>query len=179
VFKFILFAFYTFIISHHICCFSVHSSTKLFAQSLVFDVSEFSLIHLSIFTSKQLKNINITLFTHQNNYLNFTFACTSTINKDIKKTKNSKFFTLHLSVFYKSKLISYLILSESYKQKHHTTLKVLIFLTSHLTKWHSNNIKKTLHHIKTFTKHQNHIYIIIFHSQNTTFSIFQTTFQIF
>jgi len=134
VFKFILFAFYTLIISHHICCFSVHLSAKLFIQSLLFDVSEFLLIHLSIFTSKQLKNINTATFTHQNNYLNFAFMCTSTINKDIRKIKNSKFFSLHSSVFHKSKLFSFLILSESYKQKHHTALKVLIFLTSHLTK---------------------------------------------
>jgi len=50
-----------------------------------------------------------------------------------QKIENNKFFALHSSVFHKSKLFSYLILSESYKQKHHTTLKVLIFLTSYLT----------------------------------------------
>ncbi len=91
MFEFILFAFYTLIISHHICCFSVHSSARLFAQSSVFDVSEFLLIHSSIFTSKQLKNINITTLTHQNNHLNFTFVCTPTINKDIKKSKTVNF----------------------------------------------------------------------------------------
>jgi len=64
VFKYILFAFYTFIISHYIDCFSVHLIAKLFAQSSVFDVSEFLLIYSSIFTSKQLKNINIVAFTH-------------------------------------------------------------------------------------------------------------------
>jgi len=45
----------------------------------------------------------------------------------LKKIKISKFFTLHSSVFYSSKSFLYLVLSESYKQKHCTTLKVLIF----------------------------------------------------
>jgi len=99
VFEFVLFAFYTLIISHHICCFSVHSSAKLFTQPSVFDVSEFSLIHLSIFTSKQLKNINITTFTHQNNHLNSAFACTSTINKDIKKPKTAN-CTHHILLYF-------------------------------------------------------------------------------
>jgi len=138
VFEFVWFAFYTLIISHHICCFSVHLIAKLFVQSSVFNVFEFLLTYLS----KQLKNINITTFTHQNNCLNFTFVCTSTINKVIKKIKNSKLFTLHSSVFHTLKLFSYLILSESYKQKHYTSLEVLIFLMSHLTKLHSKNIKK-------------------------------------
>jgi len=89
VFKFVLFAFYILIISHHICCFSVHSSAKLFTQPSVFDVSEFLLIHLPIFTPKQLKNINITTLTHQNNHLNFAFVCAPTINKDIKKSKTA------------------------------------------------------------------------------------------
>ena len=99
MFKFILFTFYTLIISHHICCFSVHSSAKLFTQPLVFDVSEFLLIHLSIFTSKQLKNINITTLTHQNNYLNFTFVCTPTTNKDIKKSKTAN-FSPHILLYF-------------------------------------------------------------------------------
>ena len=64
IFEFVLFAFYILIISHHICCFSVHLIAKLFTQSLVFNVSEFLLIYSSIFTSKQLKNINITTLTH-------------------------------------------------------------------------------------------------------------------
>jgi len=155
MFKFVLFAFYTLIISHHICYFSVHISAKLFAQPSVFDVSEFLLIHLPIFTSKQLKNINITTFTHQNNHLNFTFVCAPTTNKDIKKSKTANFshYILH-----KSKLFPSLILSESYKQKHHTTLKVLILLMSCLTKQHSNNIKK---HHKTLKSHLHH-YISLF-----------------
>ncbi len=69
-----------------------------------------------------------------------------------QKIQNSKFFKLHSSVFHTSKLFSYLNLSESYKQKHHTTSEILIFLTSHLTKWHSNNIKN--------------LHITLKHSQN-------------
>jgi len=90
VFDFVLFAFYTLIISHHICCFSVHSIAKLSAQPSVFDVPEFS----PIFTLKQLKtphHQNIRLLRHQNLLQHTTSACASTINKDIKKPKTANF----------------------------------------------------------------------------------------
>ncbi len=99
MFKFVLFTFYTFIISHHICCISVHSIAKLFVQHSVFDVSEFLLIHSSIYTSKQLKNINNAILTHQNRHLNFTFACATTISKDIKKFKTASFSNYTLLYF--------------------------------------------------------------------------------
>jgi len=65
-----------------------------------------------------------------------------------QKTKNSKLFALHSSVFHTLKSFSYLVLPKGYKQKHHTPPEVLILLTPHLTKSHSKNTKN-------FTSHQN------------------------
>ncbi len=96
-----------------------------------------------------------------------------------QKTKNSKLYSSHPSVFHKSKVFPYLILSESYKQKHHTTLKILIFLTSCLTKWHSNNIKK--HHITS--KHSQNIKItftsLYFTFKTLLFQSFRLLFKSF
>ena len=144
MFDFVLFAFYTLIISHHICCFSVHSIAKLSAQPSVFDVPEFS----PIFTLKQPKNITPPkLQTTTTSWTSKPIAtyhfCVRTNNQQrYQKTKNSKFFTSHSSVFHTLKSFSYLVLPQSYKQKHHTPPEVLVFLTPHLTKSHSKTTKK-------------------------------------
>lgn len=144
MFKFVLFAFYTLIISHHICCFSVHSIAKLFAQPSVFDVPEFSPIHSPIFT---LKKKTTQKHQHHNTQTpkrppQLRFCVRTNNQQRYQKTKNTKFFTSHPSVFHKLKLFPYLILPESYKQKRHTTPEVLIFWTSRLTKSHGNDTKK-------------------------------------
>jgi hypothetical protein len=159
VFEFVLFAFYTLIISHHICCFSCIQlqSSSCNLQFLMF--LSFPYFHTKT-TQKTSHHQNIRLLTSQTSKLlqHITFMHQST---KISKTKTAN-FCITLFCISHTKLFSYLLLSESYKQKHHTPSEVLVFLMSCLTKSHSKIIKK-LHHIKIFTKHQNHTHITISH----------------
>jgi len=146
VFKFVLFAFYTLIISHYICCFFMHSIAKLFTQSSVFWcfwVLTYSFVYFHIKTIQKHQYHNIYTLK-QSSQLCFCMHINN--QQRYQKIKNSKFFTLHSSVFHTSKLFSYLIFSENYKQKCHITSEVLIFLTSYLTKSYSNNIKNITSH---------------------------------
>ena len=181
MFDFVLFAFYTLICSHHICCFFVHSIAKLFAQPSIFDVPEFSLI----FTLKQPKNI--TSPKHQATMTSQTSKPIATYHFHVRinnqpryqKTKNSKFFASHPSVFHMLKLFPYLILPESCKQKTPHTTESFNFRDASLNKITQQNHQNPPLHTKISTKHQNHTHITIFHLQNTTFLIFQATLKVF
>ena len=152
---------------------SVLLSLKTTALSWVL---AYSLAYFHTKTTQKHQHHN-THTSKQSSQLRF---CVHTNNQQrYQKTKNSKFFALHFSVFHKPKLFSYLILPESYKQKHHTTLKVLIFLTSCFTKWCSNIIKK--HHITL--KHSQNIKItftsLYFTLKMLLFQSFRLSFKSF